>query len=172
VKEPLKETHFFPFFCASGNPWRFLEVLAINVSRTRPPTCCTYRTSVFCSEMGPAGDGLRWRQPGLFVGTVGLASSGRCCTGQDTWGRSTRQVVEVATCRRTLRRSALTGQLSRPTVVWEASGGRVLHWTATTHIRLHYAVHNVVCIFRLEANPPSSIISRWMTNSRKEQHTY
>jgi hypothetical protein len=95
----------------------------------------------------------------------------RTTTGT-AWGRSTRQVVEVAACRRTLRRSALTGQASRPTVVWEASGGRVLHWTATTHIRLHYAVHNVVCIFRLEANPPSSIISRWMTNSRKEQHTY
>jgi hypothetical protein len=37
--------------------------------------------------------------------------------------------------------------------VWEASGGWVLHWAVTTHIRLHYAVHNAVCIFRLAADP-------------------
>jgi hypothetical protein len=37
--------------------------------------------------------------------------------------------------------------------VWEASGGRVLHWAVTTHVRLHYAVHNAVCIFRLAADP-------------------
>ena len=36
---------------------------------------------------------------------------------------------------------------------WEASGGRVLHWSVTTHIRSQYAVPNAVCVFRLAVDP-------------------
>ena len=37
---------------------------------------------------------------------------------------------------------------------WEASGGRVLHWSVTMHIRSQYAAPNAVCvIFRLAVDP-------------------